>query len=170
MNGLNGVINNRTQPAAFSIADSIAVKNQLAESVIEFESMDKRRKWHNQQGEPISIEQMAFITGLRHETLWSKHNKYNGDCYKIFNNHGKTKVVKPTSTTKYRDHLGNKVPLSKLYKAYSCSRRHMELAFTDNNHDHSAAFDDLLKSERLTKESLDNYELKLKKESENETA
>lgn len=163
--GLNGINSpERTGAASFSIAEAVEIKKQLTEDMKAYESMDKRRKWHDQNGKKISIEQMAFITGLRHETLYSKHNKYKGDCYKIFKNHGKTKVVQPTSTTKYRDHLGNKKPLNTIYKAYGCSRRHVELAFVASKHDYKAAFADLLGSGRITQESIDNYEAKLKKE------
>ncbi len=113
----------------------------------------------DQSGNDISYNKFAEITGLSYSQIRNLYVKYSGDCSKIFEFHGLTKTNIARSFTKYKDHMGNKVPVNSLAIRYKCSAYKIRAAFKKYDFNHELVFAELLENGYVDMCELTNQEL-----------
>jgi len=135
---------NTYQPSIISMADMCLARLKNGEpntDVIPRKStLSANKKWFDQNGDEITLNEMHKITGIKREKLCWYHTKYKGDCHEIFKRHGLTKVKKASKNSKYKDRNGEYLQLAKIKMREKISQDKVAELFKKAKFNHTQAY------------------------------
>ena len=100
------------------------------------------RDYRDQDGKPCTIHRVVAITGMSFQRVKQLYGQYQGDCSRIYDNHGKTNK-NTGQLTKFRDRDGSQMNCRNIARKYKWPVNRVSSMFGMVDFDHVKAFDKL---------------------------